>query len=221
MSKFSFVLVSVLALAGLSFTSAQAQDLDSAGLRASTLGYGAELGFKIIPTLSVRGIVNAGRFSGSYNSDSIHYAGKLNLASQGLVLDFKPLPILPFYLSAGLYNNDNKANITGNINGPTTIGNNSYTAAQIGTLGAKVTFNKLAQYYGVGARMNILAAELNLEAGAFVQQDPKLVLTANGTLTGTAAFSTDLATEQSKTQSNLSDKLRVYPALTAALRVKF
>lgn len=200
--------------------SAYPGELDYVGVRAGTLGLGAEVGFELVPTLSARLVGNSFSYGYDTEASGVSYDGDLKLGSLGAQIDFKPLPLVPLYLTGGYFYNQNEVEVTGRPSVPTQIGSTVYTPAQIGTLTSTVTFDEWAPYLGVGLRFGLGPAEVAVEAGGYRQGDARSVLTATGLLASDPAFSANLVQESRALEDEL-DEFEVYPVLNLSLRYRF
>jgi hypothetical protein len=150
--------------------------------------------------------------------DGIKYEGDLKLSSFGVQGDLKVFPGV--YLTAGLYSNKNKIELSGTPTGNTQIGDVTYTPAQIGTLSSRARFKSSVPYLGVGFRQGVGPVELNFEVGAYMQGAAKVTLTSNGTLASNSAYQAELEKERTRQEADLGD-FKTYPAVSLGLRFKF
>lgn len=192
-----------------------------AGARISTLGAGAELGANIDPHWRVRGLVNGWNQDHDNTSDNIRYNGKIKLASAGVQLDYRPMENGSFYVTAGLYSNNNKVHETATPTQNTEIGSVTYTPAEIGTLTANGHFKRSAPYLGLGWDFPTAGpVQVNLEAGAYFQGHAHVSLTSNGTLAGNSAYQDQLEQERQSLQHDL-DKGKTWPVVALGVRYQF
>jgi hypothetical protein len=189
------------------------------GIRAGTNGVGGEVGVRILPTIVLRGVGQGYDYGYDQTIDGIAYDGTLKLGSYGLQADFRP-PIAPFYVTAGIFANDNQFDLIATPTSNVVIGNTSYTPAQIGTLNTKATFNDVAYFLGAGVKLDVGPIETALEAGVYYQGDPKVVSTSTGLLASNPSFQSDLAIESAKIVDEL-DAARYWPMVTLHGRYKF
>jgi hypothetical protein len=189
------------------------------GVRAGTNGVGGEVGVRILPGVVLRGVGQGYDYGYSQTIDGIAYDGTLKLGSYGMQADFRP-PVVPFYLTAGIFANDNQFDLIATPATNVVIGNTSYTPAQVGTLNTKATFDEIAYFLGAGVKLEVGAIETALEAGVYYQGDPKVVYTSTGLLASNPAFQTDLALESAKIVDEL-DAARYWPMVTLQGRYKF
>ena len=144
------ILVALLA-AGLTLP-AHAAPLVAA--KVSTLGLGLDAAFPL--TDSVDGRIGINSFNRNFSRDvsssgfTTHYSGKLKLQSLEALADWHPWQG-GFRLTGGLIYNNNKFDMTAQpTGGNISIGGQTYTAAQAGTVTATVDFRKMAPYFGIG-----------------------------------------------------------------------
>lgn len=207
------------AAAALPIGAAQAFELDYVGARAGTLGLGAEVGVELLPLITGRLVLN--KFDYSYNTDldGIEYDGDLKLGSFGVQIDFQA-PGTPFFASGGFFRNENEATLLATPTTNVTIGDVTYTPAQVGTLTTDFEFEDNAPYLGIGARFGVPKIEFVIEAGAYFQGNAEASLTASSPLAADPAFQAELEKERQALQEDLED-LEVYPVVNAGLRYRF
>jgi hypothetical protein len=93
-----------------------------------------------------------------------------------------------------------------------TIGGNSFTTAQVGTLDGRVGFNSAAPYVGVG---------WGLDIGTMFEGNPKVTLTSTGgTESANPILTSSLKTEEKKHKNDI-DFLRIYPVVEFAVLYRF
>ena len=212
--------VSIVALmSALSPVCASAMEPAWVGLRGGSNGVGGEVGVRILPTVVFRGVGQGYDYGYDQTIDGIAYDGSLKLGSYGLQADFRP-PVVPFYLTAGIFANDNQFDLVATPASNVVIGNTSYTPAQVGTLNTKATFNDVAYFLGAGLKFDVGPLETALEAGVYYQGDPKVDYTSTGLLASNPSFQADLAIESAKIVDEL-DAARYWPMVTLMGRYKF
>ncbi len=189
------------------------------GVHAGTNGIGGEVGVRVLPTIVIRGVVQGYDYGYDQTIDDIAYDGTLKLGSYGLQADFRP-PVVPFYLTAGIFANDNQFDLVATPASNVVIGNTTYTPSQVGTLNTKATFDDIAYFLGAGVKLELGPIETALEAGVYYQGDPNVVYTSTGLLASNPSFQTDLALETAKIVDEL-DAARYWPMVTLHGRYKF
>jgi hypothetical protein len=205
------------ALSGLLVAGGAAAEGFGLGVKAGTLGAGVEGTFGLSPRFNVRAGVNGYSLSQDETASGIRYDGKLDLSSIALLLDWHPFAGT-FRLTAGLMQNKNTVHLTATPTSNQTIGGNTYTPAEIGTLSGDVTFKKSAPYAGFGwgnaARRGRFG--FNFEVGALYQGSPKVSLSASGG----AVSQADLAAEAQSAEADL-DKFKIYPVVALGFSLRF
>ena len=109
----------------------------SFGAGVSTLGITAEGGLRY-GSFGARLLGNYYSYSGSDTVDGVDYHGTLALRSIGLAADWYPFETYGFRFSAGLLISGNSLKGDASPNSNITIGDTTYTPAQVGTLHVKV-----------------------------------------------------------------------------------
>lgn len=193
------------------------------GLNIGSLGAGGQVSWLLLPgKLALR--VGAHRYNYNHDTsaDGIDYAGQLKLKSEMLTLDWHPFEGR-FHLSAGMVANGNQFDLNAkpSAGGTYTINGKTYTAAQVGTLSAKVDFPNTAPYLGLGWGDSTERAGLHFigDIGVVSQGTPRAKITATG-----AAADPSLATDIQQAEAELRNKLnsfKLYPLVQLGLAYRF
>jgi len=199
----------------------------SLGLRGGTLGGGVEVSTALSQRAAVR--LNADGYTRKQSSTEadIQYDVKLKLQTVSLLGDWFPFAN-NFRISAGAMFNGNKLTLKGQPSGGTfTINDQTYTAAEVGSLEAAVKFRKAAPYFGIGYGRPINSGlSLIFDAGVMFQGSPKSKIDVN---CGTAAPQgsprcTQLQNDAKAEESQLDDslhKFKYYPVISVGLAYTF
>ena len=215
------------ALAPLLLLPAVSQADTSLGLRAGTLGLGAELSFAVSQRLALR--LGADTYSPktvTVTQQDVDYDAKAKLRSASLLVDWFPFAN-NFRISLGAMINQNKVTATGkpNSNGQFTINGQPINASDVGSLDAEVSFKKTVPYLGIGYGRPINGGlSFISDLGVMFQGSPKSTLTATCSPTASAPNCTTLqnavASEQATLQDDLS-KFKYYPVFSIGLAYTF
>lgn len=213
--------LTLLALAGAAPASAQV----TVGLRASTLGAGAEVIIRPTRALALRGTGNLLSFTREEEVEGIRYDLEPRLRSFGASADFYPFGSV-LYLSGGVLLNDNTASAVAVNDGTITIGNQTYTSDQIQELRGDLEWDRtLAPWAGfglaTGGRIGIA-----FEAGIVFSGTPIVTLSGTTSLTGPERqeFDDAVAAEQAEVRAWIDDNSRwtkYYPVVAFGIRVAF
>lgn len=191
------------------------------GLKVGALGLGAEYTFDLKDRISLRGGVYGSELGFDGEEAGIAYDFDLVWDSLAVGVDFHPLKS-PLRLSLGLLNNDNGLRAVSRPNGNLTIGDTTYTPAQVGSLEAAVGFDSTATFAGVGwdwSRDNRLFG-MSLDLGVLDQGSPAVSLRASGSLLGNPAFEQDLAAERRDLEDAVGD-FETVPYLSLGFLFRF
>lgn len=191
------------------------------GVRASTLGIGAELSYRVNRILGVRGGFNYFQLTKDATVQDIAYRVTPHLENETLIADLYPLGG-SFHLSGGLLFNSNEGRLVARLTQNVQIGDSTYTPSQVGSLNGRISFNKTAPYVGIGfagrGRVSFL-----FDLGVGFTGTPKADLTGTTSLTGQAKteFDANVAKEQAQVRSDIADKsyLKYHPVLSLGLRI--
>jgi len=197
--------------------------------KLSTLGPGLELTLPIKDSFNGRFGFNTYNYRFSAMESGIDYGAKLRLQSVSLLGDWFPVIGSGFRVSPGLLYNNNKLKMTAKPAGTYTIGTITYAAAQIGSVDADVTFDKVAPYIGIGwgnavAKANTWSFAADL--GVLYQNSPKVKLAVTcgpallGVPNGCTNLNNDAANEQADLQ-NAIGSFKWYPVISIGASYKF
>ena len=183
-------------------------------VHASTLGFG--VGFAIPVTENVSGRLSLSKYNYSFQntSDQIKYDSTLKLESVAALADWHVFSGYT-HLTAGLIYNNNGFDMNGTpVGGSYTINGQQYSAAQVGTLNANVTFNKIAPYLGLGwsGRASKTGFSFKSDIGVMFQGAPKATLSASNP-TNNAALAADVAAQQAKLDADM-ENYKLYPVIS-------
>src|SRR4029079_13074478 len=116
----------------------------SVAFKATTLGFGPEIGFRFAPRLAIKAGANFGTISRDLTSSGIGYGANVKWRSYSAMLDLHALG--PIHFSGGIIHNGNELQLTATPTGSITLGSTTYAAGQVGTITGKVAFKKAAPY---------------------------------------------------------------------------
>jgi hypothetical protein len=216
------LLITLISVASSTSVFAKTGDVGIA-IKGSSLGLGGEVTIGILPSINARTGYNTFNYSGTVTESDIMYDYKPKLKSVPVLLDWHPFEKSGFRISSGAIINKNEVKATGVSQSLYTIGNMTYTGAEIGTLNGSVTFKKVSPYAGfgwgnaVGAKGGISIA---FDLGVMFQGQPDLTLTASGPITSTPSFQADLAKETKDVENKISDA-KYYPVASLGVAYKF
>lgn len=189
------------------------------GGNVSTLGFGAELGIRFNDYIGLRGGANYFGFDVTKEYTDIEYTADFQFLSAGGVLDIYPFGRI-FRLTGGLRYNGNDIELsTGTPTTNVTVGGQTFSAAQVGKIEAKIDFNTIAPYAGLGFEGILANGHLSLafDMGVLFQGSPDVDIESNGG--GAPTLAAALQEEADDLEDDLSF-LGFYPvvALTASYR---
>ena len=195
---------------GMALAAAGSAQAFGIGLRAGTTGVGADVAWRVAPTLSARLGYSALTWNKDVETDNVNYDGKLKLGNFNTFVDFSPLG--PFRLTGGFIFNDNKYDVRGDTGGG-------------GSISGSVKAGKsAAPYLGIGyGNVSGLGVNFYADLGIMFQGSPKASLTANCGSIGEPGC-TQLRARVAQEQARLEDKLKnfkYYPVLNLGLTIGF
>lgn len=190
------------------------------GVGVSTLGLVAEGSLKVAPSFVVR--LNGTWADYDYNTtvDTNRFSGSASVWGAGLIGDWHPFQN-GFRLSGGV--RYHSAVFTGRVSGEdVTINGTTYTAAEYGTLIAKVeNGNQVAPYIGLGwdsAHFTGSNFTFSFEVGALYVGDPKATLKASNSVPG---LQDDLDAEVRKIKDDYAKFGQIWPVVAIGAKYRF
>jgi hypothetical protein len=195
-------------------------DGQAVGLKLGALGLGAEYTHELTDRIAVRGGLYGSQLGVDVEESGIRYEADVVWDSIVAGIDFHPLKSA-LRLSAGLIKNDNALELVSRPTAPQTIGDTTYTPAQIGALEGAVGFDGTASFVGLGwdwSRDKRLFG-MSFDLGIVDQGDPTVVLRGNGTLLGDPSFQQDIDAEAAQLESEIEADL--VPFLSVGFQFRF
>ncbi|MFC1637046.1 hypothetical protein ACFL5Z_19670 [Planctomycetota bacterium] len=192
------------------------------GAKAGTLGIGGELTKKVATDINIRVGFNMLDYSFDDDIADIEYDIGLDLRSLSALVDWHIFDG-PFRITGGVLSMGNQFDLDALINQNITIGDNTYTPAEVGRLSGRVDIEGAAPYIGIGWGNPVGRGRrwgFYSDFGVAFASSPDVVLRATGTMAGNPAFQADLAKEAQDIKDDLED-LEVYPVLSAGLYFRF
>lgn len=191
--------------------------------KASSLGLGAELTAGITQTINGRIGFNAFEYDYDGTEGDVEYEFTLNLFSVSALLDWHPFDS-GFRITGGALYNGNDVDAEGKpTNGSYKIGDETYTAEDVGTLTANFDVDDVAPYIGIGWG-NAVSKDKRwsfvFDLGVIYQGSPEVTLSANGTLANDPTFSAELEKERRELEDDL-DSYKYYPVIAFGVSYKF
>lgn len=189
-------------------------------VKASTLGFGADVGFRVTERIHFRGMLQGWDDDERFDDSGVEYDGTIDLESLGFAADFYPTGG-GFVLSAGLLANSNSVSAIGLPSPGDTfeIGANTYTTDEIGTLSAEIDFDSTAPFATIGWGNPFAGGRFGfrIEAGGLFQGKPEALLMTTRSVPGLAA---DLEIERREFQDEVDD-FEFWPIVSAGLTIRF
>lgn len=221
--------MAVAAAVLLGATGAQAQDGRFAiGPQIGTTGVGVEAQFKVSDRVTLRGGFDSLQFDEEVDGDDILYDGELDFSTGGVFADLHPSGGA-FFLSAGVYFGDRQVSVSGTPAPGTTveIGDDTFTAAQVGTLNGEMDFGSTAPFVGLGWNNTFTASRrwgFKFLVGAAFGSDPDASLTRVGGSTlspaDQARFDAELRAEEIEIEEE-ADGFKVFPVVQLGVAYRF
>ena len=210
-----------VALALFTVGTASADDSNfGIGLKAGSLGLGAEVRWQPFSVVDFRLGANQYDYEDNGDQAGINYDGTLTLETIYLTANFH-FPATPFRLSAGVFSNGNEVLLVSGDNGSFNIGGIEYPAAAVGELTSLTTYESPSPYFGIGYDFELFGkAGLNFDLGVLMQGDPIVTLDATGLAVGDPLFDAALELERQQLEDVL-DKTKAWPVISLSFVYNF
>jgi hypothetical protein len=208
-------MLAVFALPGCAFA-----DGHAVGVKVGVLGLGVEYTHELTERIALRGGLYGSELGFDVEESGIDYEADVVWDSIAAGVDFHPLKSA-LRLSLGVLKNDNGLHLVSRPTGNMTIGDTTYTPAQIGTLQGAIGFDDTATFLGLGwdwSRDKGLFG-MSFDLGVLDQGDPVVTLHGTGALLGDPAFQQDLDAEIAQIESEID--YDVVPFLSVGFQFRF
>ena len=190
------------------------------GVKAGTLGLGVEGTWRPLPWFDLRGGINSFEYEDDGAEAGIDYDATLDLQTWYGTANFR-MPLSPFRVTAGVFNNGNELRLVSRETGPVDVGGTVFTSDEVGTMRAVTTFEDIAPYAGFGFDFGLFGkVGLNLDLGVMYQGEPDIGLFSDGLLADDPAFQEALENERVELQDEV-DRYKLYPVASLTFNVQF
>lgn len=213
------IVIAALVL-GMASSAAHADDDFWLGMKAGTLGVGAEASWRPVPYLDLRAGVNGFSFDQNRTEAGIDYRADADLFSIFATANLR-VPLSPFRVTAGVFNNGNELSLVSLDSSTYQVGSQTYTSDEVGTLRAGASFEDWAPYAGIGFDFRVFdTVGLHLDAGVLGQGSPMVTLTADGSAASDPQFQQQLEAERAELQRSVDD-YEYYPVVSLGFSFNF
>lgn len=207
-------------LLGWGTSSAAADDNLWLGAKVGTLGFGAEATWRAVPYLDLRAGFNAYSLDKDGTEAGIDYDGNADLRTLYATANLR-VPLSPFRVTAGIFNNGNELTLTSRETSTYQIGSETYTSDEVGTLRAGASFDDWAPYVGIGFDFRLLdTLGLHIDGGVLRQGSAVVALSADGPIASNSQFQQQLEAERAELQKSVED-YEFYPVVSVGLSFNF
>lgn len=207
---------------GLGFGAAQAEQNSAVSLKVGTTGFGVAYQYQINDQF-VAGIdYNTLTNDQNIEADGIDYNSDLKFNVLTASAKWHPLKN-GWYGTLGLGTGERDIALSAKVSSNTTIGNNTYTPAQIGTLTSKVSFPKSNTLIGFGYDNAFYTDSMfryGLLFGVQMSSSPKVAISSDGLLSTNPSYLNDVNIEAENLAEDLKE-FKVYPVLQAKISYRF
>lgn len=224
MTRSTLIALSLLACtAGAAEAQSRNRSPITAALNLGTPGVGAEAHLSLGPVFTLRaGIDTLGAdFNQSYSG--VDYNGRFDFDTVSGAVDLHPF-LNGWFVSGGVYVGERTIDLNGRPNEPVSIGGQSFTPEQIGTLSGRVKLSDTAPFVGLGYDDSAYREGrwgLRGLVGVAWSQKPEVALDAQGgTLSNDPTFRARLEQEARDIQEDAQDKA-FFPIVQLGLTARF
>jgi len=222
MFKTSFAALSLCLLASAATAEDRWSDDWNIEARAGTLGLGVDASYKVNDSLALRGGPNVLQFDHSDTIDGIDYDAEVDFLNVGALVDWHPFKS-GFRVTGGAFFGGNSVDLVATPIGPVTVGNTTFSAADVGRIDSEIEWNDVSPYLGIGYS-NAFHSESNwrfsVDLGAKYNGEADVSYTTNGLLAGNPAFEAEAERERQNIIDELDD-YQFYPVLMVGLSYRF
>jgi len=199
-----------------------------AGLRVSTLGFGADIDISATKWATVRVGYHGINYGREYTDTDVTYDGKIKTSVASAIVDWNVFAG-SLHLSIGAVSSGPKVDLIGRPTGGTyTFNGNTYQASDIGSLTGTIKIGKsVAPYIGFGWG-NVVSDKHSLsflfDVGAIHTGTISTTLNVNCNPSLPSATCDQITADANAERADLEDKAsryRWYPVLSLGLGVKF
>ncbi len=204
-------------------------------IKAGTLGAGIDVSFALSPYLSSRFNLNAFSFEYEGTSEGVDFQVPITMRSYGSMIDIHPFRGT-FRISAGLFVNNNSADLTASGEDTIELGGTDYRGTF--QLNGKMLFRKMAPYLGIGWSPSPTSKSrwgFSADIGVMFHGTPKLQANASGqainlstnvvidNVLEDSVFLESLDSEVADLQKDIDDYAlsRFYPVVSFGLILQF
>ncbi len=200
--------------------SALADDDLWVGLKAGTLGFGAEITWRPIRWLDVRAGGNFFNYDDAGSQAGVNYDATLELQTIYLTGNFR-FPLSPFRVTAGAFSNGNELRLVSQEMSSFNIGGQTYSSADVGILESRTSFDSVSPYLGAGFDFRLMnRLGLSFDFGVLWQGEPVVTLTSDGALATNETFLAQLEVERQELADELKDA-KAYPVVSIGFNFNF
>lgn len=188
-----------------------------------TTGAYVEGQFRVTSRISLRATYERLDVERDQSVDDITYAGRLNSGVLGGFVQIHPLES-DFFISGGALFGDRQVGLSAQPSGPVTIGNQTFTPAQVGRLEGEADLGDRAVAVGTGwdtTFSHVRGLGWRLAAGVAVGPAPDIHMNSvGGSLSNDVNLQSQLRIEEGRIEDK-AENLRIYPVLQVGVTWRF
>jgi hypothetical protein len=213
----------ILLSAGAASAQSRSTDTLAIGVNAGTTGGGVQIEARFGPIFVLRGGVETLGYDFDASYDDIDYGGRFDFDTVSGFVDLHPLANA-FTISGGAYIGPRSIGLKATPSSPVTLGGQTFTPGQVGTLTGEIKLKDVAPYLGLGFDNTFTGSGrwgVRATAGVAWSDQPEVSLdSSGGTLSNDPAFRARLAQEAESIQSD-AEHYGLFPVVQIGLNYRF
>lgn len=192
------------------------------GLKAGTPGIGLEVTAGITSAFNLRTGFNNLGLNGNATKSDIDYDTDVTLSSIPVLIDWLPFEGSGYHVTGGIFINNNEIKGSAKSQASYKIGDQEYSAGEVGSLTGKMDYNSISPYFGIGwgnAVGKDTRFSVSMNIGVILQGNPDVGINADGTLKNNPLFQKELDKEAENLKNEI-DEYEYFPVITAGFSYK-
>ncbi len=187
----------------------------------STMGVGVDVAAAAHPRVNLRGGANV--FPIDFDVEASDVDLSINFPSPTFTLLVDLFPAGGFRLTGGILISPNDFSGEARVTQSVEIGNNFYSASEIGSLTASIVTRDIAPYIGIGVgNVASRGAGFFFDLGLAFKGSPEVQYTATGPIASTPEFQADLNLEsQDVEEDSFIEIFAYYPVISLGFSIGF
>lgn len=223
MIRFAAAGLILLSAGTASAQSGMSGDSLAIGINGGTTGGGIQVEASFGPIFVLRGGAESLGYDFDASHDDVDYSGRFDFDTVSGFIDLHPLANA-FTLSGGVYVGPRSIGLEATPTAPVTVGGQTFTPSQVGTLSGEIKLKTVAPYLGLGFDNTFSGAGrwgFRATAGVAWSEKPEVTLdSSGGSLSNDPVFRERLAQEAESIQAD-AENYGLFPVVQVGLNYRF